>query len=273
MMMICLDTGDPAEIRQVKVWGFPIDKITSNPTSLSETMRRRGGSVYDIVMQLRDEASGVPISVEALGTSDYGEPAADHFIREAEIINGWGKDFVVKLPAVQQGFAAAAEIDFAPINFTLVFSQHQGYLTGDYGGAYTSPFVGRYDDKLAARGMPGSGMDLVDEIVRNFRSFGFSTKILTASVRGTQHIKAAADIGSHAITIPFGVFRTLHEQNKLNWLKALRDDAKPFEPQKPRRPTFSGAFDEEKMKDYERELLNEGMKKFMDDARRVRYSI
>ncbi|HLC67802.1 MAG TPA: transaldolase family protein [archaeon] len=271
-MMISLDTGDPAEIRRVLDWGFPLDKITSNPTSLSAFMKRVGGTVYDAAMELRDETKGIPISIEALGTTHYDTNLdSSIFVREAEIIDGWGKDFVVKLPAVQQGFDAAAQIDFVPINFTLVFSQHQGFLTGDYGGTYSSPFVGRYDDKLAALGLDRTGMDLADEIVRNFRSLEFATKVLVASVRNTGHIELASLMGAHAITMPFGIFRDL--QDKVDWIKELREKTRPYEPQKPRQPSCSGKFDEDKIRDYERELLHDGIKKFLQDAQRARYSI
>jgi len=238
-MLISLDTGDPSEVRRVKEWGFPIDKITSNPTTIAATMKRTRDSVYDVAMHLRDEAGHVPISIEAIGSESYDSSrlGSATFIREAEIIDSWGKDFVVKLPAVAAGFEAAKEIDFMPVNFTLVFSQHQGYLAGDYGGAYASPFIGRYDDKLKALGIPGDGTDLADEIVRNFRSFGFATKVLVASVRSITQIETASVMGAHAITMPFNIFREL--QDNVSWLKELRERTVPHEPPG-RKPTFSG---------------------------------
>ncbi len=281
MMLMSLDSGDPLEIEQVRTWRFTLDKITSNPTTISGTMKRDGGTVYDVAMRIRDAVGPeAPVSIETLGTPDYnpGNMNPEYFAKEAREIDSWGKNFVIKLPSVKEGFEAARLLaGEVAINFTLVFSTHQGHMTGVYGGTYTSPFVGRYDDKLKAKGITGrEGMDIVKEILNDFRICGISTHVLTASTRNRRHIEKAAEYGSHVVTIPFNLFKQLYNENgneAAEWLMKLRENTQSYTPSRSRRPAYDEGFDYSLLLPHERELLQEGLARFLNDAKMVGYRI
>ena len=60
---------------------------------------------------------------------------------------------------------------------TLCFSANQALLAAKAGAAYISPFIGRLDD------IGEDGMQLIRDIRRVYDNFGFSTNILSASIR------------------------------------------------------------------------------------------
>jgi transaldolase len=66
-----------------------------------------------------------------------------------------------------------------------------------------SPFVGRLDD------ISQEGMDGVDQIRTIFDNFGYTTKIIVASIRTPMHVLNAALIGADICTIPFSVIKQL----------------------------------------------------------------
>ncbi len=280
-MQISIDSGDPKEIEQVLEWGFPINKVTSNPTTVSKTIMRDGGTVRDVVDKIRDTVGvTVPVSVETIGTPDYNPHNMDpeYFVREAFTIMGWDPYFVVKLPTVPEGLEAARKLrDAVPINFTLVFSRHQARLASVYGGMYVSPFVGRIDDKLGEEAEnKREGMDLVREIAEDYRNENFNTKILTASTREERHLEKAKEYGSHVVTVPYTLFRHIYESRGdagVKFIHNLRSSGRSYVPQNPRAPTFDASFDWSKMAPFEAELVKEGVKTFLMHAKNAGYSI
>jgi transaldolase len=52
-------------------------------------------------------------------------------------------------------------------------------------------------------------MDLIKQIVAIYRTYGFATEVLTASVRHPVHFVEAALAGSHAATVPLKVIKQL----------------------------------------------------------------
>ena len=93
-------------------------------------------------------------------------------------------------------------------NCTLVFSAGQAILAAKAGAAYVSPFIGRIDDT------GWDGMELIGQIANVFSVQGYKTEILAASIRNSNHIVRAAELGadvwqtvSATINLPAG--RTL----------------------------------------------------------------
>jgi transaldolase len=76
-------------------------------------------------------------------------------------------------------------------------------LAAKAGACFVSPFVGRIDDS------GWNGMELIQNIVLIYRSYGFSTRVLAASLRDVGHVIDAAKAGSHAGTMPFKVMDSL----------------------------------------------------------------
>ncbi len=290
ILLISVDSGDPHQIQEIKDWGFTIDKVTSNPTTVSATIKRikqeknKSFSVYDVEMLIRDTVGErTPISVETIGTPypSYDPENMDPYIfaEEAQQIMDWDPYFVVKLPTVPQGFEAANILrGRVPINFTLVFSRHQARLAADYGGTYVSPFVGRIDDKLKDTAIKREGMDLVKEIIEDYKKEDFDTLVLTASTRKEKnlyHLQKAADYGSHVVTIPFSLFEHIYQKygdGGVEIIKRLRE-YKSHSPQNPKKPTYSDKFNWESMQQFERELTLDGVERFLADAQSSGYTI
>ena len=88
-------------------------------------------------------------------------------------------------------------------NCTLVFSVGQALLAAKAGATYVSPFVGRLDD------ISEDGVALVAHIVRVYRTYGFRTQVLAASIRHTHHIIQCMDAGADVVTCPLAAIMGL----------------------------------------------------------------
>ena len=78
-------------------------------------------------------------------------------------------------------------------------------LIAKAGATFISPFVGRLDD------IGQDGMGLIEEICTIYDQYDFSTQVLVASVRGTQHVVDAALLGADVVTLPPKVLTALYK--------------------------------------------------------------
>ena len=71
-------------------------------------------------------------------------------------------------------------------------------------------------------------MDLVEQILTIYENYGFSTKVLAASIRHPLHVVQAALIGAHVATLPHKVIHQLlkHPLTDLGLAKFLADAEK-----------------------------------------------
>ena len=114
-------------------------------------------------------------------------------------------NIVIKLPMTEDGIEACKWFSDNNIktNITLIFSANQALLAAKNGATYVSPFIGRLDD------IGHDGMGLIQEIRAIFDNYGFSTKILAASVRHSDHVRNAALLGADVSTCPYKVIKGL----------------------------------------------------------------
>ena len=84
---------------------------------------------------------------------------------------------------------------------TLCFQPLQALLAAKAGAFLISPFVGRIDD------VGGDGMEIVQQIRTIYDNYGFSTKVLVASIRHPMHMVQAALMGADVSTAPFKVIQ------------------------------------------------------------------
>jgi transaldolase len=85
----------------------------------------------------------------------------------------------------------------------LVFSAGQALLAAKAGATYLSPFIGRLDD------LNMDGLELIAQIVQIYRTQGFTTKILAASIRSSLHIVRCAEVGADVVTCPLSAMEGL----------------------------------------------------------------
>ncbi len=192
-MQIFLDTADVKEIRELAALGL-VDGVTTNPSLVA----KEGRPFREVVAEILSIVDG-PISLEVVSTEAAG------MLAEARELAGLHKNVVVKIPLIAEGLKAVRQLTQEGIrtNVTLCFSGPQALLAAKAGAAYISPFVGRLDD------ISHVGMDLVRQIVAIYKNYGYTTRVLAASLRGPIHFLEAALAGAHVCTLPPAVLRQL----------------------------------------------------------------
>ncbi|HEX9880259.1 MAG TPA: fructose-6-phosphate aldolase [Candidatus Binatia bacterium] len=192
-MKFFVDTADIGEITEAHSMGL-IDGVTTNPTLVAKTGRR----FDEVVSEICALVDG-PISLETVSLD------AEGMVREGEKLIRYGKNVVVKVPLTAEGLKAVRMLKIKGIktNVTLCFTPVQALLAAKAGASYISPFVGRLDD------IAHNGMEVIEQIVKIYRNYGFSTEVLVASVRHPMHVLTAALMGAHVCTVPFSVLKQL----------------------------------------------------------------
>jgi transaldolase len=193
-MKIFLDTANVEEIRQAAALGI-LDGVTTNPSLAAKEKR----PFRDIILEICDIVKGGDISAEVVAT-EYPEMAD-----QAREVHSWHPGVVVKLPTTPNGVRVCSELAREGIRFnmTLVFSASQALLVAKAGAYYVSPFLGRLDD------ISQDSLALLRDILLIYRNYGFSTRVLAASLRHPMHVVEAARAGAHVATMPYKVFEML----------------------------------------------------------------
>lgn len=192
-MKFFLDTGSLEEIRTAARWSL-CDGVTTNPSLVS----KEGMDYRDLVREIAQIVSG-PISVETTSNK------AEEMIAQGRDYATWAPNVVVKVPCTVDGLVAGKALvnDGIRINVTLTFSANQALLAAKIGATFVSPFVGRLDD------IGHDGMQVVRDAVQIYRTYGFPTAVLAASLRHPLHVTAAALAGADIATMPLKVLEQL----------------------------------------------------------------
>ncbi|NOT78625.1 MAG: fructose-6-phosphate aldolase [Bacteriovoracaceae bacterium] len=210
-MEFFLDTGIISEIKEAVLLGI-IDGVTTNPSLIAKTGRKQ----EDVIREISEIIDG-PISAEVIALDLEG------MIKEGEELSKIHKNVVIKLPLTEAGIAACAYFSKKKIktNVTLCFSMNQALLAAKAGATYISPFIGRLDD------IGHNGNDLIAEIRTMYDNYGFTTKILAASIRHASHVREVALIGADVGTMPLSVIKSLYKHPlTANGLEAFLADHK-----------------------------------------------
>ncbi|MBM3246046.1 MAG: fructose-6-phosphate aldolase [Candidatus Omnitrophica bacterium] len=192
-MKIFIDTANIKEIKEAVSLGV-IDGVTTNPTLISREKRAAAELLKEICSLVSGPVSAEVISLEAAAMA-----------AEARQLAKIAKNIVIKIPLAKEGLKAVRILsaDGIKTNVTLCFSPSQALLAAKAGADYISPFIGRLDD------ISQQGMDLISQIKAIYNNYGFTTKIIVASIRNPMHVVDAALIGADIATIPFGVIEQL----------------------------------------------------------------
>src|SRR4030042_2006526 len=196
-MKIFIDTANLEQIKEINSWGI-LDGVTTNPTLVAKE-----GCDFKC---RRDEICAVvdgPISAEAVSIK------ADGMVKEARELSKMHKNIIVKIPMTDEGLKAVKVLSKEGVrtNVTLVFSPNQALLPAKAGATYVSPFVGRLDD------ISHTGMDLVRDIIKIYRMYGFKTQVIAASIRHPVHVTEAALAGADVATVPYDILKKMLKHN------------------------------------------------------------
>ncbi|MDR0832197.1 MAG: fructose-6-phosphate aldolase [Bacillales bacterium] len=193
-MKIFIDTANVKEIEEASTWGI-VDGVTTNPSLIA----KEGKKLIDVIKKITSLIDG-PISAEV------SEGKANDMVNEAFKYARLHQNIVIKLPFTIEGLKACKILTSFKIktNVTLVFSLPQAVLAAKAGATYVSPFLGRLDDLEKT---DDSGYKLVKSIHEAFKEYGFTTQIISASIRHVKHVEQSILAGSDVATIPFKVLK------------------------------------------------------------------
>ncbi|OQX94007.1 MAG: fructose-6-phosphate aldolase [Tenericutes bacterium 4572_104] len=213
-MKIFIDTAIIKEIEEVSTWGI-ISGVTTNPSLIAKS----GITLIDAMQSIVKLIDG-PISAEV------AESDASSMVEEAKKYVKMHKNIVIKIPMTIEGVKAVKELSQLGIktNVTLVFTTSQALMAATAGATYVSPFLGRLDDLT---GRDDAGFELVKDIKEMFKTYGFKTQIIAASIRHLNHVDQSMKAGADIATIPYKVLKQMvkHELTDKG-LKIFREASK-----------------------------------------------
>ncbi len=207
-MKFFIDTANLAQIKEASELGV-LDGVTTNPS----LMAKEG---------IKGVENCKKHYVEICNMVD-GDVSADYagMLKEGEELAALHPNIVVKVPCIADGIRAIKYFSGKGIrtNCTLVFSPGQALLAAKAGATYVSPFVGRLDD------ISSDGIELVSKIVDMYTYYGYSTQVLAASIRTTQHIIQCIEVGADVATCPLAAIKGLlnHPLTNSGLAKFLED--------------------------------------------------
>ena len=194
-MQIFIDTADIIKIKRFARKGI-IDGVTTNPALIAKL----GGNFKETILKIVKLVDG-PISIEVIRKDVEG------MVEEGLMLSDFHPNIVVKIPATWEGIEAVNKLSKIGVktNVTILYKANQAILAAKAGASYVSPFVGRLDATST------TGIDLIKEIVGIYKTYGFKTKVLAASMRNEVYVKMAALAGADVVTVPPDVLEQMME--------------------------------------------------------------
>lgn len=192
-MKFFLDTANIDEIKRINKLGL-IDGVTTNPTIIA----KEGRDFEEVIKEICATVAG-PVSAEVISLD------ADGMIKEAQEIAQWADNIVVKIPMTEAGLEAVHQLTKSGIktNVTLIFTAAQGLMAAKAGATYISPFLGRLDD------IGTDSLALIQKLRTIIDVYDMKTEIISASIRGLEHVEKVAVAGADIATIPGSLFPKL----------------------------------------------------------------
>lgn len=215
-MKFFIDTANLAQIKEAQDLGV-LDGVTTNPSLMAKEGISGDEDVIKHYLDICEIVDG-DVSAEVISTDFEG------MIKEGEMLAALHPQITVKVPMTKDGIKAIKYFTQKDIktNCTLVFSAGQALLAAKAGATYVSPFIGRLDD------VSYDGMELIEQIVHIYQTYGFATQVLAASVRHPVHIIKCAEAGADVVTCPLSAILALlnHPLTDIGLKKFLEDHAK-----------------------------------------------
>jgi transaldolase len=189
-MKFFIDTANLQQIAEAEDLGV-LDGVTTNPSLMAKEGITGHDNILKHYVDICNLVSG-DVSAEVISTDFKG------MVDEGEMLASLHKQIVVKVPMIKDGVKALRYFTNKRIktNCTLVFSPGQAILAAKAGATYVSPFIGRLDD------INIDGVELIKQIVHIYRTYGYKTQVLAASIRSSLHIIKCAEAGADVATCP-----------------------------------------------------------------------
>ena len=197
-MKFFLDTANLEQITEGAKLGI-LDGVTTNPSLMAKENIKGEAAINAHYLKICEIVGEGDVSAEVLSLT------TDEMIEEGQKLAALHPNIVVKVPCTEDGIRAIkwfADNDIRT-NCTLIFSVGQALLAAKAGASFVSPFVGRLDDISA------DGIQLVNDIVDIYETYGYQCEVLAASIRHTQHIVSCLAAGADVATCPLSAIKGL----------------------------------------------------------------
>ena len=199
-VLFFLDSAKLDEI-EYAITKWKIDGVTTNPRHLMNA----GMKVEEFAQKIKGMIPSTDFTVSLEVNPHLKDPK--DIVQEAIKLSNIGQNFVIKIPAIETGFQALAELKQKGIrvNMTLVFNLVQALQAARLGAFYISPFVGWKEER------GDIDPDFISTIVRAIKNYHYESKILVAATRSVKHFVDAALCGADIITCAFDVYKKAFE--------------------------------------------------------------
>ncbi len=200
-MKFFLDSAIIDEIRYARE-NYGIDGVTTNPRHILSSGKPFYVVIREIAALVKDDPN-FRVSVEINPHLSKKE----EMIAAAEKISAISPNFVIKLPALEQGACAAYALEKKGIrtNMTLVFSSSQAIQAGRIGCEFVSPFIAWKEE------CGENTTEYINEIVQIYKNYTFKTEIIVAALRNVRQISLAGLAGAHIVTAGFAIYQKLFD--------------------------------------------------------------
>ena len=187
-MKLFIDHADTNAIRRL-VDLYPIDGVTTNPSILAHAGKNPRETLTEIRKIIGKDAI---LFAQALALD------AEGMVMDAKyIVELCGKNTVVKLPSIPEGFKAMQMLKKEGITTcgTVVYTPMQALLAAKAGASYVAPYVNRIDN------MGYDGIAIVKQIQDILDSYPeLECEILAASFKNSQQVLELCAYGIRSIT-------------------------------------------------------------------------
>lgn len=209
-MELWLDTCHLETIKAANRYGI-IQGITTNPTILAK-------SPFDpekTIQALLDIQDG-PVAVQVNADEESS------IISEAMQFQEVSDRIIVKVPVTQEGLAAIHRLseEGIPTMATAIFHPNQALLAALAGANYAAPYLGRMFDEGI------DGWSALQSMLNIYKQYSFSTKIIVAAIKSTEHITLCTEMGVQAMTVKRECFSELMTEHPLTmqWVRIFAQD-------------------------------------------------
>ncbi len=174
-----------------------IDGVTTNPRHVQASGKPFMGVIKEIAEIFK--GTDLPVSVEV---NPHHDDWRD-MVSEARRLAAISPNFVIKLPATEQGFRALKCLreERIRVNLTLVFSGAQALQAMRLGATFVSPFIGWKEETGEET------VRFVQEIVMMRDNYEFPTEIIVSAVRNGRQVVDSAVAGADIVTAGLAVYK------------------------------------------------------------------
>ena len=186
-MKLFIDDAHLDEIKRLYEY-YPVDGVTTNPSILSKVDQDPRKTLKEIREFIGEDDI---LFAQAVALDADGIVADAHMI-----VDLLGKNTVVKVPSVPEGFKAIKQLtkEGIPTCGTVVYTPMQAYLAAKAGASYVAPYVNRIDN------MGYDGVEVVKEIQDILDNSAFDCEVLAASFKNSQQVMELAQYGVGSAT-------------------------------------------------------------------------